>query len=248
VQAIGLAVQCSAEPPMSSVPAPIESVNLEYGTGSPAQSFLVIVSGLPGGCAKFEKYVFSRSGETFQVTVTNQMPSDPNVACTKIYGYVTTRIPLGLDIEACKVYTAVVNGKSYQVQAIGPTIRCSAPPSTSSIPTPKPGEVELALKVGQSQRVNDTELTLTLVEIAGDSRCPSDVVCVWAGEATVVVRAALGGETSTFKLVLGACAEGGAKAKVGEYQVSLVKLDPYPVSAKPILPTDYIATVRVSSA
>src|SRR5689334_15263072 len=42
---------------------------------------------------------------------------------------------------------------------------------------------EFTTKVGQQVRVKDTKLKLTFLSVPQDSRCPSSVDCVWAGNA-----------------------------------------------------------------
>ena len=61
------------DPNLVPEPAPIESVrvvvkdSLEYS--------LLIVSGLPDSCAKFESYELDRDGNLLEVTVTNLSPT-----------------------------------------------------------------------------------------------------------------------------------------------------------------------------
>ena len=54
-------------------------------------------------------------------------------------------------------------------------------------PTPAPAEFELA--IGDSLQFGDpsTGLQLEFRAVTGDSRCPKDVVCVWAGQAEVLL-------------------------------------------------------------
>lgn len=231
--------------PQSSVPAPIESVNLEYGLGSLPQSFLVIVSGLPDGCTTFRDYSLTRQGDVFQVEVTNRRPSNPDLACTQIYVLVTTRILLQGEMKPCQVYTVEVNAQEYRVQAIGPNIRCGPPPASSGTkPPPNRDGVELRLRVGQSLSVGASGLVITLLGVPEDSRCPRSVACVWEGQAAVIIGATLAGvEQGTFRLVL---EPGAASSVVGGYQVRLANLERYPASPVAIPVGDYLAVLVVS--
>jgi len=47
------------------------------------------------------------------------------------------------------------------------------------------------LSPGQSTEING--VAFTLVKIAGDSRCPLDVTCIWAGAVTAQVSVEKGG-------------------------------------------------------
>ncbi len=40
---------------------------------------------------------------------------------------------------------------------------------------------EFTVKVGQQVKIKDTKIKLTFLAVPQDSRCPSDVACVWAG-------------------------------------------------------------------
>ena len=91
------------------VPAPIESVEVLVMESFPPQYSLVVVSGLPNGCASFAGYRLERSGDTIRVEVLNWKPVGPQVACTDNYRTVTTNIPLGSDFESGRSYTVLVN-------------------------------------------------------------------------------------------------------------------------------------------
>jgi hypothetical protein len=100
------------------------------------------------------------------------------------------------------------------------------------------------LRLGTAVQVPGDTLSVKFTDVTADSRCPTGVQCVWAGEATTVFTVG-GNERQT--LTLGADA---AKARVitRGYQVTLVALKPYPSSTGPIAKGDYVATVRITSA
>lgn len=47
---------------------------------------------------------------------------------------------------------------------------------------------DFILKVGQSALIETEGLEIKFVEVVSDSRCPTGVTCVWAGEATALVN------------------------------------------------------------
>src|SRR4029079_9139254 len=55
-----------------------------------------------------------------------------------------------------------------------------------------------SMKVGESIQLNDLRLTFRSVE--GDSRCPMDAICVWAGDAEIALRIEQGGKAAVAAL------------------------------------------------
>lgn len=65
------------------------------------------------------------------------------------------------------------------------SISCTSGPSPQS-PLPVPGTRELRL--GDAVPLAGTGYQLRLEELTGDSRCPVDAYCIWAGEVRVQAR------------------------------------------------------------
>lgn len=216
--------------------APVESVGIEYGTGG---SSLVVVSGLPDSCwSMVDDEAEPLSSDSIQAEVNNALSIRPGMACAEIYRTVTTNVPL-TGVEACKVYTANVNGAAYAVQAIGPNVRCAAP-------EPQIGQ-EQVLAFGDTVRFEDEGLRVGFLDLKEDSRCPSDVTCIQAGQATIIMDAAhdasrlLGGVTVTI-----GAGEAAASAEFQGYTITLLSLEPYPISTQETGLRDYVATVVVT--
>ena len=105
---------------------------------------------------------------------------------------------------------------------------------------------EFNLKVGERVTIKGTKLRIRFVAVENDSRCPSDVTCVWAGNAAV--RLELGSGRSSKMVTLNTS---NSPSFVGEieyqgYKVKLVGVSPYPRSDKKIAKRDYRATLLVS--
>lgn len=82
-------------------------------------------------------------------------------------------------------------------------------------------------------------------EVRDDSRCPKDVVCVRAGDATVVLTGvASNGESSAMEFTVGST--GTAIGAFAGYRVSVGELLPYPVSTTAISQDEYRVAVQVS--
>ena len=120
---------------------------------------------------------------------------------------------------------------------------CLSSSNAPSAPSGVPMGREFTLAPGQSATVGG--LTVVFAGVGSDSRCPADVVCVWAGEALVNVSARVPGEAEAT-LSLRAGARAGEEAAYAGYTIRLVSLAPYPRASKPIAPGDYRATLTVS--
>lgn len=88
-------------------------------------------------------------------------------------------------------------------------------------------------------------LRIKFETVRSDSRCPTDAVCVWAGEAIValsVTAATAGTETRELKTT-----PGGSAVTYADYTISLTGLTPYPRASQQIRPDDYVATLVVTT-
>jgi hypothetical protein len=156
-----------------------------------------------------------------------------------------------------------------------PSPTASAPTATpADTPSPTPGKVvvpsgrptstppvtgrhaalgaNFTLAEGESMRVDGTDLVVTFTRVVEDSRCPTSVTCIRAGEARIVVTVRGAGAPVALQLDSPAATSAGAptnEKRVGPYLVRLESVDPYPAqpasgTAKPAL----TATLRVTRA
>ena len=231
--------EATQTPQLVGEPSSIESVAIEVPAAEPRQAELVVVSGLPNDCYTFKGHTLSRDGDTIRVEVTNARPDQPDLVCTQIYGMVTTRIPLSGSIEPCQTYTVIVNGKPRSVQATAPDVRCSSPSVAA--------DTEVKVSVGETASIGEEGLTVTFLEVTEDFRCPSDVDCIRAGQATILVKFERNEQDlGEFSLTLGEGREVETAATVEGYAVKLARLDPYPVSTSAIQPDGHVAYLAIS--
>ncbi|GMU39209.1 MAG: hypothetical protein AMXMBFR23_00750 [Chloroflexota bacterium] len=101
--------------------------------------------------------------------------------------------------------------------------------------------VTLAPGEGVTARDGTERLDLQFAAVVEDSRCPVDVTCVWAGQATVRVHL---GARGTHDIVTGAGAPGAVE--VDGWRVEVVAVEPEPHSARPIAAGDYRVTLRIA--
>jgi len=106
-----------------------------------------------------------------------------------------------------------------------------------------PLDMEITLAPGETAALKDADLRIGFVEVAEDSRCPSDAQCVWAGEVKVRLSLRRGQDEATRQDVR----EGDA-ASLDAYRVVVVRVLPQPVSTRPTRPEDYRTTLKVTPA
>jgi hypothetical protein len=92
--------------------------------------------------------------------------------------------------------------------------------------------------------LSDAAITIRFNGVAGDSRCPADVMCVWGGDAQVQIEvvSVRGGGRQSYELHTGDM----RPVQHDDLTISLVELNPYPFSARTIEQGDYRATLRVT--
>lgn len=105
---------------------------------------------------------------------------------------------------------------------------------------------EFDLRVGERVILRKTRLSLRFLPDREDSRCPSDVTCVWAGNARVQLLVTSGRIAKTITLNSNISAPSPADGSFADYTVKLVDLSPYPLSKRPIAPGDYVVRLVVT--
>ena len=78
-----------------------------------------------------------------------------------------------------------------------------------------------------------------------DSRCSSDVTCVWQGEVKMIIDINKNDQNlANFSLSLND--KNLASRSFDHYSIQLIKVDPYPISTKKINLSDYDVTLKLS--
>lgn len=92
--------------------------------------------------------------------------------------------------------------------------------------TAAPGDT-FGLAVGQTATISPDQLTVTLVRIIEDSRCPANVSCVWSGQLIVELQMAGPGEApATIQVNSIDTYRNAGKPNFENYNVSIVKAAP----------------------
>ncbi len=91
--------------------------------------------------------------------------------------------------------------------------------------------MDLASDRSDSFRSMEGKVTLKVLKIE-DSRCPSDVICIWGGVAAVSFEVKSGGHTATGKVYYPEYPENLSQAEVKlgnqKFRVTLKDVTPYP--------------------
>lgn len=231
---VGQPLPSEPDYPTVTVSAPSESVMIISTRSLPPQYVVKIISGLPGGCAQFDGYTMVREGDDIRISVTNLMPSpEAPVLCTQIYAYHDTSINIGSDFKGGVKYSIHVNDF----------------PAETFVGVGGPGGSQSGIDIplGESAQMEDQDLVLEFIEVTDDSRCPANVVCVWAGQAKILISASTQGEKlGQHELVLAPTDASSNSVKIEGRTVTLVALNPYPGTAGSTASPDYVATLTIS--
>ncbi|MCG6957666.1 MAG: hypothetical protein LJF04_16880 [Gemmatimonadetes bacterium] len=108
-----------------------------------------------------------------------------------------------------------------------------------------PATTEVTLRYGEDRQLDNSVLRVTFARVVEDSRCPVDVVCVWAGNAVVEIGVAAG-MGPTVPLQINATMD-PRYADWNSVRVTVLELTPAPRSDTPIKPEDYSVKLRFES-
>lgn len=123
---------CTPEARMVIERPPIEEVRIDI-PASDEPATLVVVWGRRNVCVEPRRFTVTREGDTFTAEAVVFAPKHDDPKCGSQYSTGVYRSTL-LDkrplpgslgpVEACKVYTVVLNGETHQVPATGPGVDC----------------------------------------------------------------------------------------------------------------------------
>ena len=104
---------------------------------------------------------------------------------------------------------------------------------------------EFSLSIGQTASINGQALQITFEDVIEDSRCPSDVTCIWAGRVSCIIKIVQ--DSSPYRMVL---TEPGltdqyTSVTYKEYQLAFHVI-PYPEAGQSIPKGDYRLQLIVS--
>jgi hypothetical protein len=92
---------------------------------------------------------------------------------------------------------------------------------------------EFTLGQGQAAYIASESMLVKFVNVTEDSRCPSDVVCVWAGQVTTQLQVAGSGFNLGGNVTLGSGSKANLEftdSKNVTYLLEVLEVSPYPKS------------------
>jgi len=103
------------------------------------------------------------------------------------------------------------------------------------------------LKVNQTASIDSLNLSIGFVAVREDSRCPSDVVCIWEGQATISVNVQNANlDPGNFNLTSRGGGSDFSVRDFHDFSLRLLEIAPYPRSTEPIGTDDYRVTLVVT--
>ena len=104
---------------------------------------------------------------------------------------------------------------------------------------------EFRIKIGQRITIKGQRLSIRFTAVREDSRCPTGVQCVWAGNAAVVVEVS-SKKKKAVQLTLNTNNLVKPNHEHNGYKIKLAGLKPYPKADQRIEPKDYEALLVVT--
>ena len=105
------------------------------------------------------------------------------------------------------------------------------------------------LGYNQTVAVGLANFDIRFVNITEDSRCPSDVKCIWAGRAVVQIQllhVPTGRDMGRFNLSESGSPGANSSVVANGFEITLQKVEPYPQSNSRLQLLDYVITLNVT--
>ena len=104
---------------------------------------------------------------------------------------------------------------------------------------------EFSLSIGQSAAINGQALRITFEDVIEDSRCASDIDCIWAGRVSCIIKLADGSAPYRMVLTESGLTDQYTSETYREYQLAF-HVRPYPEAGQSIQRDEYSLQLIVS--
>ena len=111
---------------------------------------------------------------------------------------------------------------------------------------------QFSLNVSQTAYIESESMLVEFDKVAHDSRCPSDVQCIWAGRVIIHLKISKqSGDTGSMQALVLSTENDTATftdSFYNNYSVLMIDVEPYPVSTATIDPAEYVAKLKVTKS
>jgi hypothetical protein len=121
--------------------------------------------------------------------------------------------------------------------AVGPALAQPAPVEAIA-------GVPFALRLGGEAQIEGTSIRLRFDRVIQDSRCPIDVLCVWAGVFEMVLVVDVGGGRTATEVTLDTLGQDGTAAG---FHFVLLRVKPSRLVSEPFDPATYAVLLRADA-
>jgi hypothetical protein len=97
---------------------------------------------------------------------------------------------------------------------------------------------------GETALISAEKLYIKFDSVISDSRCPTGVTCIWAGEATAKVQMKLNGQISEIVLTDNGGKDGMSQTTFNTYKLTF-QIKPYPVAGVTPTSSDYVLSIKI---
>jgi hypothetical protein len=104
--------------------------------------------------------------------------------------------------------------------------------------------VAFSLPLGKTAAVNGNGARITFNKVTDDSRCPVDVVCIWAGDAKIQLTVARNGSPAETRII--SITSPNNEVVSGNLRIRFVGLAPSPRQSEPGAGRAYVAQLVVT--
>ncbi|HWL39224.1 MAG TPA: hypothetical protein VNO75_03220 [Gemmatimonadaceae bacterium] len=108
----------------------------------------------------------------------------------------------------------------------------------------EPG-VGFSLPLGSVAELRGSGTQLAFKRVTEESRCPTSVTCVWAGDAKIEITLSRQGGAEESRIL--SLTPPNNEAQIGNLVVRFVGLAPYPATPEPNAPRRYVAELVIRS-
>lgn len=106
-----------------------------------------------------------------------------------------------------------------------------------------------AIKVNQIAVMTSDDVQITLTNIAEDSRCPIGVECIWQGQVSLYLNLVKNNkDIGNFTLTSRSGDKELMSQVIDGYNISVVKVEPYPIKGQKLSLSDYVATLEITNS